>query len=529
MSAITSSIKYAIDMSSTSNTSRVLRSRRHQNFQLSGRKLLFLCIFLFRLLNAFSIRTFFQPDEYYQALEPAHRYVFGYGYKTWEWSYGLRSSLHVWIYILSYRVGLLLHLPDEWVIEFCPRVTSALIATISELYLVKFAKCFAELRGMAPNQLAISAMVLSLSNPFNWFFITRSFSNSFELLLTVVAWSYWPWQRRKFTYTSFYISCAFGLTSCIVRPTNSLIWLYLGTKFLWDRRVSFQLAKLMIGLIIELLVILGATTLLDFYFYGHWTVPMYNFIEFNVVRNFSMFYGLAPWHFHIGQSVPVLLTTQLPFFIWSLVFNRFPILNGLVVSNILAFSLISHKEFRFLFPLQPLFMLIAAPVALKFWRWRLKLKRALLIVFTVLLVTISLFFTLRHERGVLDVVNYLRNEPSVTNFGILAPCHSTPWQSHLHNPQFNDSWFVTCEPPINIEGANSDILKTYKDESDIFYDDPAAYIKNLQTDLSHVVAFAPLHEVLTLLGFTEQKRYFNSDFHWDSRRWGDIIVYAMPT
>lgn len=32
----------------------------------------------------FSI-TFFQPDEYFQALEPAHDIVFGYGHLTWEW------------------------------------------------------------------------------------------------------------------------------------------------------------------------------------------------------------------------------------------------------------------------------------------------------------------------------------------------------------------------------------------------------------------------------------------------------------
>ena len=29
--------------------------------------------------------TFFQPDEYFQALEPAHIIIFGYGHLTWEW------------------------------------------------------------------------------------------------------------------------------------------------------------------------------------------------------------------------------------------------------------------------------------------------------------------------------------------------------------------------------------------------------------------------------------------------------------
>ena len=38
-----------------------------------------------RVLVALFTRTFFQPDEYLQSLEPAHVTVFGYGHLTWEW------------------------------------------------------------------------------------------------------------------------------------------------------------------------------------------------------------------------------------------------------------------------------------------------------------------------------------------------------------------------------------------------------------------------------------------------------------
>lgn len=40
---------------------------------------------VFRLLNALCSRAFFQPDEYWQNLEVAHRWIYGYGYQTWEW------------------------------------------------------------------------------------------------------------------------------------------------------------------------------------------------------------------------------------------------------------------------------------------------------------------------------------------------------------------------------------------------------------------------------------------------------------
>lgn len=47
---------------------------------------LFYYLLIFRcLVGAVTCRTVFAPDEHWQSLEIAHRIVFGYGYKTWEW------------------------------------------------------------------------------------------------------------------------------------------------------------------------------------------------------------------------------------------------------------------------------------------------------------------------------------------------------------------------------------------------------------------------------------------------------------
>lgn len=42
-------------------------------------------IVAFRIALALLTQTTFQPDEFYQSLEPAHHLVFGYGHLTWEW------------------------------------------------------------------------------------------------------------------------------------------------------------------------------------------------------------------------------------------------------------------------------------------------------------------------------------------------------------------------------------------------------------------------------------------------------------
>lgn len=50
----------------------------------SQKRLSFLrSIFIIRLINAFWVTTFFQPDEFFQALEPAWDLAFGSGSGAW--------------------------------------------------------------------------------------------------------------------------------------------------------------------------------------------------------------------------------------------------------------------------------------------------------------------------------------------------------------------------------------------------------------------------------------------------------------
>jgi phosphatidylinositol glycan class B len=68
---------------------------------------LFASVYLFRLFNAFLCRTFFQPDEFWQSLEVAHRWVYGYGHLTWEWQpeNALRSPLVPLVFTPAYQLA----------------------------------------------------------------------------------------------------------------------------------------------------------------------------------------------------------------------------------------------------------------------------------------------------------------------------------------------------------------------------------------------------------------------------------------
>jgi hypothetical protein len=52
-----------------------------------------LFLIAFRLVNAFTVRTFFQPDEFFQSLEPAWQIAFGENQGAWiTWVSGAKLS-----------------------------------------------------------------------------------------------------------------------------------------------------------------------------------------------------------------------------------------------------------------------------------------------------------------------------------------------------------------------------------------------------------------------------------------------------
>jgi GPI mannosyltransferase 3 len=117
----------------------------------------------FRLINTFLIRTFFQPDEYFQSLEPAWQRAFGPdsgAFTTWvwwppsivlpgnvtdsggqEWNHQLRSSLHPWLFAGVYKfadyVAGLLSLDHEGrssVLIAAPKCAQAVFAALGDWF-----------------------------------------------------------------------------------------------------------------------------------------------------------------------------------------------------------------------------------------------------------------------------------------------------------------------------------------------------------------------------------------------------------
>ena len=249
-----------------------------------------------------------------------------------------------------------------------------------------------------------------------------------------------------------------------------------------------------------------------------------------------------------------------------------------------ALSLISHKEVRFIYPLLPAMHILAASQLASYFGpslthstthprltppYRLTKRIILTFLLTINLI-IALYTTTIHNSGLISITHYLRHELeshyslSSTSHNLTAaflmPCHSTPWRSHLQHPSIN-AWALTCEPPLNLPALEK---STYLDEADAFYSNPSLWIKRhmsrhaplsfktrtgvfasepgrrrTETHLTsaghpwpeYLIFFAQLERTLqTTLqgsGYTECARFFNSQWHDDWRRRGDVVVWCL--
>lgn len=491
---------------------------------------LFLKLLGFRLTNAIVIGTFFQADEYWQALEPAHWWVFGYGGLTWEWEQGLRSALHPLLYTVPYYVVKWLHLDYDWFV-IAPQIVNGFIAAIGEFYLYHLT-----LAKSNNKQLANWVLSLSLFSIWNWMCWTRSFANSLELTMTIVS-LYWLECGRVNRCL-----CLAAVT-CVVRPTNAIIWVV--TFF---PRV-IKNPCLVINAITIGSIVLGIDSMINYKFYSTWVSPMTTFFKFNVTSNLSAFYGIAGLDFYFDQAIPILLLHYTPFFIYGVWLTKSSLDNWVMMIYLSVFSCIQHKEFRFIYPLMP-YMLQSTARGVIAFKSHVKptMFNTLKYVAMAIFFAMSYYLTRVHEAGEYKMPSLIRQHvlesynnghTAPVSVGFLTPCHSTPFQSHIHlPPDILDIWYLTCLPPLDTP------LKGYKDESCYFYDDPLQFLQRrfpekltLGGDCQgfahcwpeYIVMFETLWDVSEIHSFlrdsyTVVESVDNTLIHWDDRRQGDILL-----
>jgi phosphatidylinositol glycan class B len=494
---------------------------------------------LFRVANTLLVQSYFNPDEYWQGPEVAHRMAFGYGHLTWEWSGAarLRSCVHPLVFAGLYRALRALGCDTRWAVAWGPRLLQAGAAGLGDLYVYRLGvRVFGERAGRW-------ALACSLTSWFNFYCITRTFSNSLEAVLTVVALSLWPMDYGAAVApllpskagasatttavtttditTSLPKALAVAALAVLVRPTSVLVWIPVGVVTVFSANSLREAARVVglaccIGSFALALCIVADTTFYgppDDPSQGKWTFVLRNFVSFNLINGLDKLYGAHPWHWYLSQGLPAVFGGLLPTVAlggyW--VCKRRPkvarVFVSIMVFVTLALSMTAHKEFRFVLPLLPLACVLSGhaldlvDVATKpssgksphsnspttttkttraSWQaWRGTFVAVLACV-CVLNIAVAAFVSLVHQRGAVDVVNFLAGEATATTTRVtgrmltsvhfLTPCHATPYHSMLHviqgavdpverNANEGRSWprhgplgmrFLDCSPEIMV-------------------------------------------------------------------------------
>ncbi|NXH66291.1 PIGB mannosyltransferase, partial [Hydrobates tethys] len=479
-----------------------------------------------RTLNCFLVRTSFVPDEYWQSLEVAHRMVFkypwrnNYGYLTWEWANGLRGYSYPLIFASIYKALQLLAKDDVQLLIWVPRLAQAVLAAFADV------KLYSLVRHLENAETAKCVYFCQLCSWFTWYSCTRTLTNTMETLLTIFALSYYPIKGSKMGSSCKYL--ALVALAIVIRPTAVIPWIPLVfSHFLQEERK----AELILHNCIPVgLVTVGTSLIIDRVFFGEWVLVQLNFLKFNVLQNLGTFYGSHPWHWYFTQGLPVILGTHLPFFIHgcALAPKRCHIFLVAVIWTVLVYSMLSHKEFRFIYPVLPFCMVFCGYSLKNLKAW--KKSAASFLLLSNLLP--ALYTGLIHQRGSLDVMSHIQqlcsnSYQSQAFVFIMMPCHSTPFYSHVHCPL--KMRFLQCPP--DLMGNES-----YIDEADVFYSNPLGWLnKEFHNDTllpSHLIFFSVLEQeissFLALRDYEKTATVFHT--HVPQGRVGShIYVYRKKT
>uniref|UniRef100_A0A3B5APD0 Mannosyltransferase n=1 Tax=Stegastes partitus TaxID=144197 RepID=A0A3B5APD0_9TELE len=485
-----------------------LRKRRSLLYSKEDQTRVVVFSVVFRLINCLLVQSSFVPDEYWQSVEVSHRMVFSYPSNT---SAGIRGFLYPLFFAFLYKILHLMNYDSVLLLIWLPRISQALLAAFAD---VKF---FFLVQTLENREVAKWAFFCQMCSWFTWFCCTRTLTNSAETSITCLALFYFPLPGSRSHSSRKYL--ALVALAVIIRPTALIVWFPLIVYHFWHEDNKLRLIThnyIPIGFVLSLM------------FPSQWTLVQWNFVKFNIIHSVADFYGSHPWHWYFTQGFAVVIGPHLPFFLHgcALASRRYKILLAAVVWTIVVYSLLPHKEFRFIYPVLPFCMVFCGTSLAHLKAWR----RAAAAFLLVANLVPALYTGLVHQRGALDVMNHVQALCDASNVSahlqpdvlFLMPCHSTPFYSHVHCPL--KMRFLECPPDLGEEG--------YFEEAKRFFDDPVLWLRTSFPHKSslptHLVLFDVLKKEISVFlqenNFVRTAEIFHTHFP-EGRVGGSIFIY----
>jgi hypothetical protein len=314
-----------------------------------------------RLVVALWSERISYPDELFQYLEPAHRLVYGYGFVTWEYRFGIRNWL-----LPGFLAVLLQGLRSVSIEEpsvYIPLLKCVFAVLSVAVVYASYAigrNVFCELTGRIAAIFAVVWYELLYSSTLP----TPEVLGGYTFLVAIALWTGSPSKLRAVV-----LGLLLGL-SVALRFHYSVPAAALGVLILanWGWRSGLRVS-------ISGALVLGLAGLLDAWTWGIPFVSFYNSVVFNVLHGVANVFGTKPllWYpykltqFSAGLHLIAIVCGVLN---WQ---RSWPILL-LIACVVVPHSLIAHKEYRFIFLAIPLFLILLANGTVQAMSWLRSLR-----------------------------------------------------------------------------------------------------------------------------------------------------------
>ncbi len=315
--------------------------------------LIFLAVCVFSI-TAYNSVGFFHADEHFQIIEFAGLKA-GWnspGDMVWEYSTRIRPTLQPTIAYGLISLFKMVGITDPYTVSFLLREVTGLLLIFALVYFFKQTKRFIQ----SSKQPAYTKLLEGL-----------------YLGFLLLIW-YVPYLGVRFsseTWSAIFLifAMAFFCSEKKTAKTVVLTGLFFGISFLFRFQILFALVGFGIWFLIfnrknwkDLLVIIGIFLLVfvfgilvDSWFYGEFTISVWNYFDQNILQHKAAGFGESPWDYYLAClfHMPTKLIGTL-FFLSiasALVFRLKSPFIWMILSFILFHMVVSHKEERFLFPI----------------------------------------------------------------------------------------------------------------------------------------------------------------------------------
>jgi phosphatidylinositol glycan class B len=480
----------------------------------------FFAMCLFRIANTFLVQSYFDPDEFWQTMEPAYCEAFNGTYDcpgfTWEWKRRpppsadnfveqsllgpARSYISVLPTYLFFGILKAFEWDSYWLVSRGPMLLAAItVAAPIDLAVWYTARWLQPLQPATKrSNLANWCVFCTLFSWFNGYASTRTFANCQETALLAVAIALMSPEligdvnaghsllRGRAAFLAGGISVALRFTSLAAFVPMGIL------LALRSRSTCTKLGYVMSPCATFGIAGLAIAMAVDRYFFGFWTLPLLGNFHFNLILDRASLYGSHPGHWYFSTGVPALAGLLLPLLLlslWRFVRGRvsYGERNLWIISlcYLVTLSFNAHKELRYIQPVLPLFCLLAGSHLRTLFVGnsnRPSNGRAFFLgsIFITANLLAVLYLGLFHQTGPIlvnrsivsdaSVVASTSNQSDFTIHYLTGACHSTPLHSQLHAPPLSfDTWSLDCSPECR---ADPDLVC----ESELFARDPVGFI-----------------------------------------------------